>query len=119
MFAISRWAAEWQFNISVTKCAVLHLGRKNLTYDYALDGLTLPNVREIRDLGVLVNSNLSFSSHYELITAKAHQRAGLPNFTLFKSRDPYLLFRAFTVYFRPLLEYCSPVWSPVLGCLQN
>ena len=24
-----------------------------------------------------------------------------------------MLFRAFTVYVRPLLEYCSPVWAPV------
>ena len=29
------------------------------------------------------------------------------------SREPNLLFRAFTVYVRPLLDYCSPVWSPV------
>jgi hypothetical protein len=112
LFAICRWAAEWQLNISINKCAVLHLGRNNLTYDYSLDGVTLPNVREMRDLGVLVNSNLSFSSHYAQITAKAHQRAGLI-LRCFKSRDPFVLFRAFTVYVRPLLEYCSPVWSPV------
>jgi len=112
LFAISRWADEWQLNISIGKCAVLHLGRNNLTYDYSLDGVTLPNVREMRDLGVLVNSNLSFSSHYAQITAKAHQRAGLI-LRCFKSRDPFVLFRAFTVYVRPLLEYCSPVWCPV------
>jgi len=112
LFAISRWAAEWQLNISISKCAVLHLGRKNLIYDYSLDGVTLPNVREMRDLGVLVNNNLSFSSHYAQITAKAHQRAGLI-LRCFKSRDPLILFRAFTVYVRPLLEYCSPVWCPV------
>jgi len=31
----------------------------------------------------------------------------------FKSRDPHLRFRAFCVYVRPLLEYCSSVWCPV------
>jgi len=30
----------------------------------------------------------------------------------FRSRDQNLLFWAFTVYVRPLLEYCSPVWNP-------
>jgi hypothetical protein len=72
----------------------------------------LPDVKVIRDLGVMIDSNLSFSAHYASITAKAHQRAALI-LRCFKSRDPHLLFRAFVVYVRPLLEYCSPVWSPV------
>jgi hypothetical protein len=35
IFLLSRWATDWQLNISISKCAVLHLGRKNLFYDYA------------------------------------------------------------------------------------
>jgi len=34
----------------------------------------------------------------------------------FKSRDSRLLFRACTVFVRPLLEYCSPVWNPHYHC---
>lgn len=111
LFSISKWASDWQLRISVKKCAVLHLGRNNLQYDYALEGETLPSVQEIRDLGVIMDSRLGFSSHFANISAKAHQRAGLI-LRCFKSRDPQLLFRAFTVYVRPLLEYCSPIWSP-------
>ena len=111
LFALSRWASDWQLNISIKKCAVLHLGRNNLLYDYAIDGITLPSVREIRDLGVKVDSRLCFSAHYAEIAAKAHQRAGLI-IRCFKSLDPHILFRAFTVYVRPIIEYCSPVWSP-------
>ena len=47
-----------------------------------------------------------------MIANKAHHRASLILRT-FKSRDRYLRFKAFTVYVRPLLEYCSPVWAPV------
>ena len=32
----------------------------------------------------------------------------------FLSRDPSTLVKAFTVYVRPMLEYCSCVWSPHL-----
>ena len=46
------------------------------------------------------------------MTSKANHRASLILRT-FLSREPNLLFKAFTVYVRPLLEYCSPVWSPV------
>ena len=34
----------------------------------------------------------------------------------FLSRDKVLLFRACTVYVRPILEYCSNVWSPYRLC---
>ena len=112
LFSLTRWASDWQLNISINKCAVLHLGRNNLSYDYALDGTTLPGVREMRDLGVKVDSRLCFSAHYAEIAAKGHQRAGLI-IRCFKSRDPQILFKAFTVYVRPVLEYCSPVWAPV------
>ena len=77
-----------------------------------MNDAVLPNVRETRDLGVIVDSKLCFSAHLAQISAKAHQRAGLI-LRCFKSRDPHLLFRAFCVYVRPILEYCSPVWSPV------
>jgi len=48
------------------------------------------------------------------IVSKAHSRAAL--IRRFKSRDSRLLFRAFTVFVRPLLEYCSPVWNPHYHC---
>ena len=115
LFSISRWANLWQLKISITKCSVLHLGRHNLSYDYAIDGVTLPNVREVRDLGVIIDSKLSFSAHYAQIVSKAHQRACMIN-RCFKSKDPHLLFRAFNTYVRPLIEYCSPVWAPVYKC---
>ena len=46
------------------------------------------------------------------MTTKANHRASLILKT-FLSREPNLLFKAFTIYVRPLLEYCSSVWSPV------
>ena len=49
----------------------------NAVHDYTIDGVTSPNVRIIRDLGVIVESKLSFSAHFAHITAKAHQRTGL------------------------------------------
>jgi len=47
----------------------------------------LTSVITIRDLGIIVDSKLSFSAHFAHITAKAHQRAGLIS-RCFKSRDP-------------------------------
>lgn len=64
------------------------------------------------DLGVTVDTNLRFTKHYRLMANKASHRASLI-LRCFMCRDPNVLFKAFTVYVRPLLEYCSPVWAPV------
>ena len=110
--ALSAWSVCWQLPISLNKCSVLHLGRNNIDHTYQLNGVQLPDVMEVVDLGIKIDSNLRFTKHYRFIANKAQQRASLILRT-FRSRDPTLLFKAFVVYVRPLLEYCSPVWAPV------
>jgi len=78
---------------------------------YDLNGIILPDVKSMVDLGLTIDSNLRYKLHINNIVSKAHQRACLI-MRCFKSRDPILLFRAFCVYVRPLVEYCVPVWSP-------
>jgi len=52
----------------------------------------------------------SFDRHISLIGHKATTRARLI-LKCFLSLDRELLFKAYCVYVRPLLEYCSAVWS--------
>ena len=110
--ALNAWSAIWQLPISLQKCSILHLGRKNKCHSFSVDNITLPDVKCAADLGVTVDSNLRFSKHYRCMVNKAQHRASLILKT-FVSREPILLFKAFTVYVLPLLEYCSPVWAPV------
>jgi len=74
--------------------------------------VSLPYVTVVTDLGVLVDINLRFTKHYRSIVNKANHRSSLILKT-FQSRNPQVLFRAFTAFVRPLLNYCSPVWAPV------
>ena len=72
--------------------------------DFILSGVSLSKSSQVKDLGVMFISTLSFTIHINDIVAKAKQRL-------------YLLKKCFTacafkVYIIPLLEYCSPVWSP-------
>ena len=76
-----------------------------------LDNCTLPVVPLVRDLGVLVSSNLCPSAHVNDMIAKAHKRAYMIH-RAFVSRNTDLLVRAYLVYVRPLVEYNSVVWSP-------
>ena len=106
------WCANWQMTLSVKKCFVLQLGHRPTQCSYSVENYVLPVSAVANDLGVLIDSKLRFSLQYSKITTKAHQRASLI-LRCFESRDPKLLFRAFTVYVRPIFKYCSPVWSPV------
>jgi len=54
---------------------------------------------------------LHFSSHVSAVAHTAHVRASLILRT-FQTRDPVVLTKAFITYVRPILEYCTSVWSP-------
>jgi len=117
------------------KCSVLHVENKNNNSVYHLWSpyvigrpyIFLPcssyNVNNVQlidntatvDLGVIIDGKLRFDKHIANIVSNAHSRAVLIR-CCFKSRDSCLLFRAFTEFVRPLLEYCSPVWNPHYHC---
>ena len=78
----------------------------------------LPNVNHNTDLGVVMDNQLTFKLHINGLVVHAIQRAALI-LRCFYIRYQKLLIKAFTVYVRPLLEYCCSVWSPHLMCLIN
>jgi len=90
---------------------VLRLGNRNVSFTYNFNNLALTNMSVVRDLGVLIDSDLKLSSHIDTMVTKAHQRASLI-LRCFKCSDPVLLYRAFVTYVRRILEYNCQVWSP-------
>jgi ribonuclease P/MRP protein subunit RPP40 len=108
-----KWSTDWQLPIAVSKCNVLHIGNTNPRNFYALGVRLLEPVDMVRDLGVQMSSNLSFSVHCSLSALKASRIANML-LRAFKGRLPFTLVRAFCCYVRPLLEYASPVWNPYL-----
>ena len=113
---ILSWTKNWQLDLSLPKSAVLHLGTDNPQTPYYIGHYQLSAIKSIRDLGIIVDQNLSFAEHCSTITKKALQRANLI-LRAFQCRDKAVLIRAYCTYVRPLLEYASPVWSPHI--IQN
>ena len=98
--------------ISYTKCSVLEIGKLGGA-QYRIDSWSVVPVKNVVDLGVTIDSRLKFSTHINGIAAKAHRRANLI-IRCFMSRDLTSLIRAFTTYVRPVLEYCTVAWNPML-----
>ena len=110
------WSKTWQLNRALSKCFVCPVHRRGSSKDlerpkYRIETYELKPTELARDLGVLVDGNLDFKKHIERIIHSASVRLRLISLC-FLSKNPYLLKKAFTTYVRPLLEYCSPVWSP-------
>ena len=80
-----------------------------------LYGQCLPFVDSCVDLGINVDSKLSFVQHISNVVSKAKSRCSLI-LKCFLTNDVNMLVKAYTVYVRPLLEYNCAIWSP---CLKN
>ena len=64
-------------------------------------------------MGIEIDPNLKFSAHIENITSRAFRRLGVLG-KAFTCRDLIFMKRAYTTYVRPVLEYCTQIWSPTL-----
>jgi ribonuclease P/MRP protein subunit RPP40 len=108
------WSQTWQLHLAVNKCFMCDIKNAKVfpcTHLYMLNNHSLSYVDSIHDLGVTIDSRLKFDKHISLIVHKASLRSRLI-LKCFHSRDRSLLVKAFCTYVRPLLEYCSVVWSP-------
>ena len=50
--------------------------KSQLKFDYQLDNVAINLVINIRDLGILFDENMSFSSHIDLIVLKVYSMLG-------------------------------------------
>ncbi|XP_060801905.1 uncharacterized protein LOC132902101 [Amyelois transitella] len=108
------WCADNKMSLGIGKCSVITFTRKKkpITFEYSIGGETLARKSEVKDLGVVFDSNLSFNGHYAMITKKCNKLLG---FILrvsrdFKRTDSLIhLFRALVL---SRLEYASIIWSP-------
>src|ERR1043165_9662535 len=84
---------------------------RNIDLNFSMTGINLSQSCEMRDLGVVFDSKLNFTSHIDTILAKAKQRLYLLKKS-FSSCNDHALILAFKSYVVLLLEYCCPAWSP-------
>ena len=96
---------KWQLNINFEKCHVIHFGKQIYILIIAL----ISNCEKI--LVVLFDSNLSFREHIFQCVSKASRMCNLI-YTNIKCTDMLVLVNLYKCHARPLLEYCSVIFSP-------
>jgi hypothetical protein len=114
--ALNRWSDMWLLRFNTDKCHVLTMGKfHNITHThrYTLYGDELEHVFEEKDLGVIIDMELTFEEHIATKVKKANGIMGLIRRS-FSFLDGETFKKLYTSFVRPHLEYANPVWSPHL-----
>ena len=75
-----------------------------------IDGSVVEMVSELKILGVILDSKLTFEKQVREIAATASMRVGILRKTMSVFRDVAIVAKCFWTFILPVLEYCSPVW---------
>ena len=83
---------------------------ENLRYKVSSEEI-LYSVENVRDLGVQVSNDLSWSRHIGSMVTKARSKLSWV-FSVFKTRDRTVMTTLYKSLVRSTLEYCCPLWNP-------
>ena len=116
--AVSSCLAAKHLNLNSGKCCYLLLSRKRALSipppTLLLNGDHLVSVASYKYLGVLITSNLMWSSHITNVCNKTRRLIGILYRRFYKHSSPDTLLRLYTSFIRPHLEYATAAWDPFL-----
>ena len=127
---ISDWCSRWgmMVNPSKTRGMLISSSRtvEPLFPDLVIDGSVVEMILELKILGVILDSKLTFEKQVRVIAASASMRVGILRMTMSVFRDVAIVAKCFWAFILPVLEYCSPVWMsaatshlPLLDCVVS
>ena len=118
LFNVIQWALQNNMQLNETKFEVINyklnksLLLRELPFsneDYSLtNGETIEPTQTVRDLGVLLSNDCSWTPHIHQMLKTAKKMASW----VFSDRSPFLMLTLFKTMVRSRLEYCCPVWNP-------
>ena len=111
-----RWSIDWDMLFNLNKCHQLHVGQQDTGYVYTMetrDGThAIEKVANEKDLGVIIDSKLTFRDHIASKINLANRTLGLI-FRTFTFLDTEMFLTLYKTLVRPHLEYATVVWSPL------
>jgi len=112
------WSKKWLLSFNLAKCKSLTISTREpkIETEYKLPSTNntlhmLEKVDQEKDIGVIIDSHLTFENHISAVVNKANSTMGVIRRT-YKSLDEECFLLLFKGLVRPVLEYAAPVWSP-------
>ena len=119
--SLEQWSHDNKCCFHPDKCHVLRIGEREMDLrdlfdSYHLEDITLKSVHQERDLGVIIDQDLSFELHLKI--NKANSAIGLIRRS-FMHLDKDMFLTRYKSLIRPQLEYANQVWSPSIRACND
>jgi ribonuclease P/MRP protein subunit RPP40 len=108
---LSDWALKNQMPFNVSKCKVMHIGRKNVKEEYVIMNQVIPKTQEEKDLGVFFSDSFKPSLNCKKASKSANKIVGMIGRNI-STRHVEGMMILYKTLVRPILDYCIPVWRP-------
>ena len=110
---LGQWSNINQMPFNINKCKVMHIGRKNLKWDYKLNNQVIASTSEEKDLGVYIAENFKPSLNCSKASKAANKIIGLIKRNI-SDRSAEGMMILYKTLVRPIIDYCIPAWRPYL-----
>ncbi|CAI5443098.1 unnamed protein product [Caenorhabditis angaria] len=111
---IVAWSKKWDMPMAPSKTSVLHLGKNNKKNPYFINGIQIPSVSVVRDLGIYIDEKLNFEYHCNETVRKTLTKCReIQRSFSFKDIRPYILI--FKTYVAPIIDYGCCVYRPFIS----
>uniref|UniRef100_A0A1I7T844 Reverse transcriptase domain-containing protein n=1 Tax=Caenorhabditis tropicalis TaxID=1561998 RepID=A0A1I7T844_9PELO len=108
---VDNWSSINRLPLAHSKTALIHLGKSNTIFPYSIRNTPIKPSDTVRDLGLLIDSSLSFKPHISRVISLATLRSN-QLLKSFSSSSPQFYAKLFKTYVWPIIEYCSPIYAP-------
>ena len=107
------WSIVWKLHFNPRKCKALSVthSKSPIIFDYSMHTSTIERVDCMKDLGVVIDSNLSWNKHIQGTVSKANRVFWLLKRALGFNAPSSVSKQLYESFVRSLLEYCPQVWS--------
>ena len=113
------WTKTWQMELNISKCKVMHIGKKNPNTTYTMrnysDNQPIPLITTTheRDLGIIISNDLKLAKQCAKAANTAYSIFGRLK-RAFVSRSLSIWKLLYSTYIRPHLEFAISAWNPYL-----
>ena len=112
--SLTEWSHHWKLKFNVPKCVHMKFGSLIPDSSYSINGSPITSTTEHKDVGILITSNLSFTSHINNILSKAYKVLGMVRRAVSSSRNIALKRALYLTLIRSQVIYCCQIWRPYL-----
>lgn len=108
------WCTKSLLELNIKKCNIISYSRKHThhNFKFTLGNQLIQRSDKLRDLGVILDSKLTFVEHFNTMVNKAFSMLGFIKRFSYNFKDPYTIKTLYISYVRSIIEYCSVVWCP-------